>query len=215
MHLHNFVGIIFLIGLLSCDPAHNQKQLWTASERTYLTEQLNKTKEDIVRMIDSLSLDQWDYKIDSNSWSVAEVIEHLILQDRAYHREIKVVASLPEMPQFVNQVKGNDEIFMSYANDPRKSKADWDVTPTGRFCSKSAAIREFSKVRQKIIELIATSETDFRKVFTFRKTPKSVIAENPDFYKPREVRDLHQLVLNAIAHTERHQGQIDRIIATF
>lgn len=115
------------------------------------------------------------------------------------------------MPEYIDRVKGNDEKFLTYSTDPITSKSDWDVTPTGRFCSKSDAILELQKVRTAIIDIIAQSDADFRQVFTFRNIPQSVIDRNPEFYTIRQVRDLHQLVLNAIAHTYRHVGQIKRI----
>lgn len=205
--------ITLILGCETTPPPH--KQLWTDEERTLLIEGLEASKADILDTVVEVPVDRWMFRSDSTKWSIGDVVEHLVLQDRAYHREIKVVAALPAMPQYVDQVKGNDELFLAYATDPVRSKADWDVTPTGRFCTKEAALNEFIKVRNEIINLITTSNADFRQVFTFRKIPKQVVDKNPDFYKPREVRDLHQLVLNAIGHTQRHLNQIRRIKSEF
>jgi len=189
----------------------NPERLWTEEEKATLVTGLETSLSDVMNEVSSIEDSLWASKQYSNQWSIAEVVEHLILQDQAYYREIKVVSSLPNMPEYINQVKGNDAKFLEYASDPAKSKADWDVTPTGRFCSKKDALNEFNKVRDEIIKLVSNSETDFRQVFTFRKIPQEVIERNPEFYRVREVRDLHQLVLNAIAHTERHNEQLKRI----
>ncbi len=203
-----------LMILSSCNTKSNNgsENLWTDGERGILVSGLEASLNDVLSETTPIDDSLWSSKRDSKQWSIAEVIEHLILQDQAYYREIKVVSSLPNMPEYIDRVKGNDEKFLEYASDPVKSKADWDVTPTGRFCTKNDALMEFQKVREQIISLVSTSGTDFRQVFTFRKIPQAVIDRNPDFYKVREVRDLHQLVLNAIAHTKRHNGQLTRII---
>jgi len=202
-----------LMILSSCNTKYNNgsERLWSEGERGILVSGLENSLDAVINEVVSLDDRLWQSKKDFDQWSIAEVIEHLILQDQAYYREIKVVSSLPNMPEYVDRVKGNDLKFLEYASDPVKSKADWDVTPTGRFCTKDDALEQFQKVRNEMINLVSNSDADFRQVFTFRKIPQSVIDKNTEFYKVREVRDLHQLVLNAIAHTERHHGQLMRI----
>ena len=206
------IQILFILG---CNQTSEKKEkIWTNEDRKELQSGLESSLSAILKQIDGINDSLWNYKEEEGQWAVAEVVEHLILQDRAYYREIKVVSSMPYMPQYVHQVSGNDQKFLNYKSDPNKSIADWDVTPTGRFCSREAAQEEFRKVRSEIMKLITSSDTDFRQVFTFRKIPQNVIDQNPEFYSIREVRDLHQLVLNAIAHTERHAIQIDKLIGS-
>ena len=196
--------------ICGCSTGNNYDVKWTDEERAQLVTGLETTLNELMSLALSVEDSLWYQKPGPAKWSPAEIIEHIILQDQAYYREIKVVSALPQMPQYIQEVKENDKIFMDYATDPNKSTSDWDVTPTGRFCSKSDALSELNKVRQKITELVKGSNADFRRVFTFRNIPEEVMNKNPEFYGARKVRDLHQLVLNAIAHTSRHIAQFER-----
>ncbi len=204
--------ILAINSFYSCVPKKEKSnRIWTEEERLILISGLQNSLDQVLVSVANSGDSLWTWKKDRNQWSLAEVVEHLILQDQAYYREIKVVSTLPNMPEYVDRVKGNDEKFLAYSTDPVTSKSDWDVTPTGRFCTKTDAIEVLRKVRKAIIESVSKSDADFRQVFTFRNIPQKVIDKNPEFYSIRQVRDLHQLVLNAIAHTNRHVGQMKRI----
>ena len=55
---------------------------------------------------------------------------------------------------------------------------------------------------------VISNEIDLRKHFTFRRNLEHVRTQD---IKPGDVRDLHQLLLTGIAHTDRHLAQIKRI----
>ena len=66
----------------------------------------------------------------------------------------------------------------------------------------------FLRARGKLTEFVAQTEIDLRKQFTFRKPVEGIPVEELSI---REVRDLHQLLLTGIAHTDRHLRQIRKI----
>ena len=66
----------------------------------------------------------------------------------------------------------------------------------------------FYKARGELTQLIEETDVDLRKQFTFRVPVEGKDIEN---IKIGQVRDLHQLLLTGIAHTDRHLLQIRRI----
>jgi hypothetical protein len=66
----------------------------------------------------------------------------------------------------------------------------------------------FYKARGELLKLVEDTDIDFRKQFTFR-TP--VEGKDITALKIGQVRDLHQLLLTGIAHTDRHLNQIRQI----
>jgi len=82
------------------------------------------------------------------------------------------------------------------------------LEPIGRFCSKTESILAFTRTRKHLVEYVENTAIDLRKHFSFGSQAGS---KSIDEIKPREVYDLHQLLLLGIAHTDRHLNQIRAI----
>ena len=59
------------------------------------------------------------------------------------------------------------------------------------------------------IEVIKNTEIDYRQYFTFRNYNGEGLSD-PGLW---DVRDLHQLMLTNIAHSDRHIAQIKKLLA--
>ena len=213
MHLYQFVILLMVaLSLSNCNNSPSEEtKLWTEADRSYLITHMDRTQKELLQETQALSNHQWTILEDSSRWSIAQIVEHLVLQEEAYYRELSVIAASPPRSEWMDQVKGNDEKFLAYAYDPTPGTTGWYAQPMGRFCNTEDALTAFSNAREKAIELIQKANTDFRQQFTFRNIPKEKIDTNTDFYTIREVRDLHQLILNNIAHTDRHLSQIRKV----
>ena len=202
----NFSAIIIFSILGGCQTIPEDKPLpkqWTEKERELLLTELEGTRKELLRQIDTLNERQWFFRSDSQSWSLAEVVEHLDLQENMHYREVYIISQTPTNLELLGKTKKNDSLVSAYATDPQKGVADWYVQPRGRWCDKRSAVAQFNRTRDKMLEFVKTTDADLRMQFTYRKkVPKN------DF---RRVRDLHQIILTTIAHTKRHIHQIERI----
>jgi mannose-6-phosphate isomerase-like protein (cupin superfamily) len=142
-------------------------------------------------------------------WSILEIVEHLEVQDEMYWRELDILPRGPKHPEFVEQVKGNDELLLQYKDDPSKADAGY-LHPIGRFYTKELAVKAFTISRDRIIDFIKSTPKDLRLYFTFRKYEDDGGLTDPGIY---DVRDLHQLMLTCIAHTQRHIKQLEKVKA--
>ena len=189
----------------SCqNPSSHNQSIWTESDREFLVNGLEKSRTDLIDITKSLSEEQWHYRPDSTSWSIAEIVEHLGLQQDNHFREVYVLSKTPPHPELVERVRGNEDIILSYASDTTKGKSTWNVEPQGRWCTKEDALSQFNFSRDKFIEFVQTTNADLKQHFTFRSLP-----DKSDY---RNVRDLHQIILTTITHTSRHVHQIESII---
>jgi hypothetical protein len=198
--------------MLSCknfekEPNSYYSKLWSESDRTFLIEELERTKGELLFEIQDLKNSQWEFRTNENSWSIAEIVEHLEIQDEMFFREMDVIPNRPETPEFVEVVKGNDSLLLAYATDPTKGNAGY-LEPIGRFCSKDEARSAFIRIRKMILNIVSTTDEDLRQHFTFRNYQDDGGLTNPGIY---DVRDLHQLMLTCIAHTDRHIHQIIQV----
>lgn len=197
---------LFLILTITMSCQSNQsgtsyQKSWSEKDRTYLLENLDASLKSVLNEVASVNETQWNWKLDENQWSIAEIIEHLIVHDELFYRETRVLTGLPNMTPQVDSLFAKDEIILSYREiTPQNTgKAPSYMEPLGRWCSKEEAVIGYSRVRKAMIEFVRSTDKDFRKFYTSS-------GRGPTAY-----RDLHQLLLISIAHTQRHLQQIQKI----
>jgi len=197
---------ILLLFTISCTVSvtdNPEPPVWTEADRSFLVEQFEKSRSELMNEVQKLTEEQWNFKKDSASWSIAEIVEHLGLQEDMHFREAYVISKTPEQPLIALQTVGNDEKVLSYENNPIKTIAVWFVQPLGRWKTMQDAINQFNRSRDKNIEFVGNTDKNLRVQITFRDIP-----DENDF---RRVRNLHQIYLTTIAHTRRHIHQIEGI----
>jgi len=99
-----------------------------------------------------------------------------------------------------------DSFFIRYATDTIAGSARWFLQPQGKFNSPAAALFAFKKARKELTSFVQNTIVDLRQHFTYR-APVSNIKD----VEIGQIRDLHQLLLTGIAHTDRHINQIKQI----
>jgi hypothetical protein len=158
--------------------------------------------------IQDLSDIHWNFRESPERWSINEIVEHLEIQNELHFRQMIAVSNSPQMPQYITVVKDWDFHFTKYATDTLKRQAKWFLEPIGRFCSKEESVHAFNRTRAHLIEFVKNTKVDLRKHFSFSK---KIDGKSLDEIKPKEIFDLHQLLLLGIAHTDRHLIQIKSI----
>ena len=209
MKKYTLIPLCILIILTSyCQKqSSSYDKVWTESEREYLLTGLERTKNEVFSEIKGLTEEQWNFKEDSTRWSISEIVEHLITQDESYTKEIWTCLTQPEMPQFLEKTKNNDHVFLDYSDDPLKTNAGF-LTPFGRYCSKDKTEFAYNRIRTTLYGTVKNSKDDFRKHFTFRNFKQGNTLTDAEKYN---VRDMHQILLTCIAHTDRHLKQLRKV----
>ncbi|GAB3955534.1 hypothetical protein GCM10028805_43370 [Spirosoma harenae] len=183
--------------------AQTKQPLWSEKERLYLVDGLQTSQHDFSNELKGLTEKQIHFKPDSTTWSIAEVAEHLAIYDELLYWDLLNNQYTPELPEWVEKVKGVDSVMLAYTNDPALLKAPFVAHPLGRFTRKEDLVAYFNRFRTEVISLVKETKADFRLHFIFRSEDAGVW----------RVRDLHQYTLLWIAHTQRHTNQIKRIKA--
>ncbi|SDG98015.1 DinB superfamily protein [Dyadobacter soli] len=196
--------IVFTLLLFSgVSFAQTKSPVWTEQERQILLEGLRSSQNDLISAVQGLTKNQIRFKSDSTSWSIAEIVEHLAVYDELLYWDLLNKQYSPEMPEWVEKVKGLDSVMIAYTDDPVKLKAPFIAQPLGRFENEKDLIAYFNRYRSELVKLISETKTDFRLHFVFRSKDAGVW----------RVRDLQQYTLLWIAHTQRHTNQIKRVKA--
>ncbi len=196
--------LITLLVLLSTG-VHAQPtpgRFWTDEQRKFLVNQLENSQRELLAEVQKLSQTQLHFKADTSKWSVAQVLEHLAVQEEHLHWDLLYNQYTPEQPALARN-RREDREFLAYATDAAKGEAPWLALPLGRFQSRDELIAYFSRFRNQVIRHVKETPTDFRVHF---------------IYRPKEAGiwhrvDLHQYTLGFVAHTQRHTSQIRKIKA--
>lgn len=181
---------------------------WSPVDRQLIIDELQRTTAELRQEVDPLTQDQYRFREAPDRWSISEIVEHLEIQNQLHFREISIAANAPQYLQYRHITEGQDDYFSQYAVDTTRGQARWFLEPLGRFPEKEDGLSAFMRARGHLTEFVEQTEIDLRKQFTFR-TP----VEGKELSELRigQVRDLHQLLLTGIAHTERHLRQIRQI----
>lgn len=166
-------------------------------EKIDIFKYLEETKEALEESVDGLSDQQMQYKPDENSWSVAQVVEHIIIVEAALKSMLEERINAGETPDQMAEVKMTDEeVVALITNRNDKIQTQPQFQPSGKFTSADDAIEAFDDQREMTVDWLKDSDANMRNYvneFPFGKI------------------DAYQTVLFMAGHSERHTAQIEEI----
>jgi uncharacterized damage-inducible protein DinB len=168
----------------------------TPAEREHATKYLEKTRESYLHTARTLSREQLHYKPAPDRWSVAEVLEHIIIVERRVLGSIeKTVQQAPNASKSAFE----DEFLVSrVATRVDRLKGPDVLMPKGQWPEHQLA-EEFEAVRRRSLEFAGSTKADLRQ----HGFPHPVFGE----------LNCYQWLLLIPAHCERHLAQADEVMA--
>lgn len=170
----------------------------TDAERKYASTLLQETKETLLKKVKGLTPEQLNFKVDADSWSVAECVEHIAISENNLFGFAQMSLKDPADPTKRSEVKMKDEdIVKMIADRTNKVKTKEAFEPTGKFGSFEATLTEFKNKRDGNINYVNTTADDLRNHYN-------------DF--PFGKIDTYQTILFMAAHSRRHTAQIEEVM---
>jgi DinB superfamily len=118
----------------------------TTEEITTASRHLSVTCGFLLESVGGLSPAQWNFKPNSETWSIAENLEHIVLIENGIHAIIERMNE-PFEPVSESDRRGMDEFILTQIpKRSRKVKASENVCPTGRW-SGPEALEQFIQSR--------------------------------------------------------------------
>lgn len=173
------------------------QNLWTEEDRAYLVENLNRTTEILKYEVEDLTDAQWNFKEGPDSWSIAEVIEHLGIYEFKYYDQRYQIYLLPPEPE-LGKTTPPDSFYVNWINEDQPHSAVLSGKPLG-LMDGSKNWDYFMTYRERNLEKVSTSTWDYRAHYGFRSKNRRW--------------NIHQLYIIMFAHCDRHLKQIKRIKA--
>ncbi len=168
----------------------------TKGDRDRMLSALHATRKQVIDMTSGLSDAQWKFKPADDKWSIAEVVEHLALAEKAiFGMSQKALQS----PPVSGEKKVSDEVIQKMLpSRDTKVKAPEMLVPTGRFGSGAKALAEFQTARDQSLQYVRTTKDNLR-----AHASQSVFG----------LTDGVQWIYYMAGHTERHVKQMAEVKA--
>ena len=176
-----------------------QDKLWTEADRSFVYGNMERTKLEMINETKDLSIEQWHFKPNEDSWCIAQVVEHMGLYERIIWQEAMVANVLPPRLELYKEARTDDE-FIAYMADKDPHIAPKNATPLG-LMKGSDNLEFFIFGRDLILDYLKNTDKDLKAQFT----PRSM--------EPNKYRSVHGLMIVHFGHTDRHLRQIARIKA--
>jgi hypothetical protein len=166
----------------------------TADQIAKASRHLSATRDVLVEAVAGLSPLQWNFRPTYESWSIAEILEHLVLLEGRVHTLIGNMSNAPEAESPGKQIEMDEIILNEVPKRSTKVKAPEPVCPKGRW-SGDEALECFLTTRERTMQLLDAP------LLRGRVRPHPLFGP----------WDGYQWLLATGSHTARHNEQICEI----
>lgn len=191
--------IFTLSFLLLAGVALSQNSL-TKEEKGRALAHLKATQSELKAVLKGLSASQLNYRPDSESWSIAECVEHIAITETNIFAIVEMTLKGPTDPSLRGEVKMSDQQVLSIIESrEQKVKTRPEAEPSQKFGGAAESYKAFLAKRKSNMKFVKTTDQDLR---------------NRYFDFPFGKVDAYQVILFMSGHTRRHVSQIEEIIAS-
>ncbi|HEY6348224.1 MAG TPA: DinB family protein [Candidatus Angelobacter sp.] len=168
------------------------------TERNTALHLLQSRKEMLFSALSGLAEEQWRFKPDAGTWSIAEIAEHLTAVETFVPGMIQ--ARIQSSEPITETLESNDLALQTrVAGRRNKVQASEMARPKGRFQRPEDLIAAYCAARDKTIAYVCATQDDLR----------HHVGSHPTL----GVLDGYQWLLFLAAHTDRHILQIQELQA--
>lgn len=167
----------------------------------FMIHSLTDSRDRLLALCSGLSEAQGALRLTEGSWSISEIIEHLVVTERVAMLGIKRALSQPESaPELLLETIGKSDLIQTRISKvlARVVAPDF-VLPSGRFNPWPGALQAFEQARSNTIAMAVGADDSFNT----RVIPHPVLGP----------LTLDQWFHFIAAHTQRHTGQIEAVLA--
>jgi hypothetical protein len=171
-----------------------------AAEREFVVGELRRSEARLAEAVGGLTPAQAGFRTGPERWSIAEVLEHLVVWEGFMLGAIRGALEMPAEPEKQAAVAGKDALALGLAtsrDQPLKSREA--ARPTGIWTNVGEMLAEFHARRARTVEFAEATPVDLRRHFFTHVAFGDL--------------DCYQWLVAMGQHTLRHVAQIEEIKA--
>ena len=167
----------------------------TQREREHLVAHLEMTQSWLTDEVSSLSVAQLNYRPAPDRWTVAEVVQHLVVSEPNYWKLLH--DALKQPPKKLNESATDADVLWYGIDRTRHEKTSPDQNPKDQNIDAALALKKFLAMHVQLLAMARSSNEDLRGHAV------------PDWGV-----DAYQCLLEISTHEQRHILQIREIKAS-
>jgi hypothetical protein len=185
-------ALILVLALALPATAHSRAAEISELDRQRLVAHMNMTSSWLIDEVSNLSKGQLEFRAAPGSWTIMEVLEHLIVVGPIYWDDLQKALNAPAGKPRTSS--GDAEILWYGIDRTDRETALKSETPGGKLRDLRAALDDYRKHHDRLLQYVRTTKDDLR---------NHVVA--------RQGSDAYQWALLISTHEQRHILQIREI----
>lgn len=166
-------------------------------EIKYSTKYLDSSMSLAFSAVEGLSQEQWNYQSDSESWSVANICEHMLIAEKGILTRIQNEIITDEANRQISEGEGitNEELIQRIKDrsPDKRVKTGEQFEPKGSLKSPADFMKQYASARQATLDYLRATDVDLTAYYA--QSPLGKISA-------------YQWTILMSAHAERHTAQI-------
>jgi hypothetical protein len=190
--------LIVLLCFFAAGTVAQESKPWGETDRTYLLQNLTRSRDALVKATENLTEVQWNFKEAPDRWSIKEVVEHIAIWELLFQREISQAISAGPQTELAKTAKP-DSVYSTFIME-NKPHVSVEYTKPFTFSlpmglnTGANNVAWFLKMRNESITYLTGAKEDLR----------------AHFLKPGRP-NVHQVYINTFGHADRHLRQVMKI----
>jgi len=134
-----------------------------AREREFVLEQLAASEVRLLGLVEGLTPAQWSFREGPERWSIAEIVEHLVVFEGFIISAVTNALQGPTESEKMTRAGAKEPLVLGLAESrATKFKAREATRPIGRWSEPDDSVADFRKARARTIAFAAETECDLR-----------------------------------------------------
>lgn len=167
--------------------------------KEFLNNYFQSTANRLQSVVSGFSEEQLSFLPNDSTWSVAQVLEHIVTTEAAILQMVKQNFQSESIDTTRTEIPTDQEFIAMVTDRSQKGNAPEMLQPTGKYANLQAVLNEFTTTRDSIQQFIQQTPIE---------TMRAQISDSP-----AGTIDGYQNLLLIPAHTERHTKQIEEVMA--
>ena len=188
-----FRTIAILVLIATVSTARLPAAALTATERQHLVAHLEMTAAWLADEVAGLTAAQIAFQPDTDAWSIAQVVDHLVVVEPIYWRDLQAAL---ERPAGARTAMSDADVLWYGIDRTRREQAIPGERPAGDLRDMPTALATYRKHHDRLLQYIKTTSDDLR-----------------GHIVQRQGCDAYQWALLISTHEQRHVLQIREIKA--
>ncbi len=165
----------------------------TQRERDRALSELHASRKQFLDAIDGLSAEQWKFKPDDKTWSIAECAEHISLTEELLPMMFPQLLQAPVAATKPDGAIDDETVLKRVKSREQKAQAPEPIRPRQKWSTREDVTTAFKQNRDRTLDYVRTTDHELRGRYAKHQVGNL---------------DAYQWLLLISGHTERHTSQI-------